>query len=220
MEQVYVIYFGNIAGSPEAQALIDSLRPSDMPIIKGISANRMLPMSEPMRLEKVDILPVNFLTSLIKSHLKTTRRPFLEETDLRDIYEQYEARYQGAWSYNARFKAFVRRFHRRELKSLGVQWSSKGEHIFKKYWPVLYAINTFLTSRSLIRGPIDGFYRLLPSHIINWDEVSQTAQSLVPDWDHDLYIAEKCKSWWRVHRSSYGDLIFFKNNWDSVTGDL
>jgi hypothetical protein len=85
---------------------------------------------------------------------------------------------------------------------------------------VLYAINTFLTSRSLIRGPIDGFYKLLPGHIINWDEVSRTAQSLVSGWDHDLYIAEKCKSWWAGHRSNYGNLIFFKNNWDSVTGDL
>ena len=48
MEQVYLIYFGNYSGTPHTQAILNLLRPEEMPMVQGIGANRQLPLYERM----------------------------------------------------------------------------------------------------------------------------------------------------------------------------
>lgn len=67
MEQVYIIYFGNFSGKPEMQAIIDSLRPLDMPMVRGVGANRKLPMNDPILTGQVSMIRSDFcpLSNLI-----------------------------------------------------------------------------------------------------------------------------------------------------------
>jgi hypothetical protein len=97
MEQVYVIYFGNFSGKPEMQAIIDSLRPLDMPMVQGVGANRKLPMSDPMLTGQVSVIRSDFLMSLIKSYFNMNGACNLEKSAFFEIFEQYDEKYPGTY---------------------------------------------------------------------------------------------------------------------------
>ncbi len=98
MEQVYLIYFGNYSGTPHTQAILNRLRPEEMPTVQGIGANRQLPMYEGMLAGGVDMISSSVLQCLVKSYFRVHGVTELNRDTFADIFSQYHENGNGHYT--------------------------------------------------------------------------------------------------------------------------
>ena len=98
MEQVYLIYFGNYSGTPHTQAILNHLQPEEMAKVRGISANRQLPIYEGMLAGGVNMILSSVLHSLVKSYFRVHGVTELNSVTFADIFSQYHENGNGHYT--------------------------------------------------------------------------------------------------------------------------
>jgi hypothetical protein len=218
MEQVYLVYFGNYSGAPHMQAILNRLRPTEMPIVQGIGANRQFPSFEPMLTGGVDIISSTVLYSLVRSYFKVHGVTELKECTYSDLFSQYRERGIGVYTHGPsekRFRKAVRRLWRREYRARGLAWSTHFEFTLKRYWPVLYSIKMALIP--FLQGPVDGIYQKTQCRL-DWNQIVQSAKVNLSAVEPHIFTVASCGQWWSRIRWKYGTLVFHEKIWDNITG--
>jgi hypothetical protein len=199
-----------------SRELAKKLRPQNMPKVPWLGANREYPFSQLMSVINCNLIPNSKMRSVLESHFERFGKTYLEESDCLEIQRQLAVKCPGV----PFTKAHVRSYFNRMIRIMGIPFSYLFEVKFLDYFPLLAAIKPYLIKYGYVSGPVDGFYQYdrRQGKPFEWDRIAADAQSLAPASKKQYYTTQTCRLLWPKVHISHGHRIFFKDNWDRITG--